>query len=71
MTLAEIAALLARAAALDALPVPTAKDAVRLGGEDRARIRVVPVRAVWRDPAALTPLLDRLLPPGGPHGESA
>ncbi len=55
----EVLALSDRAAALGALPVTTAKDAVRLPDDLRALVRVVPVRAVWREPAAL----DRLLSP--------
>lgn len=72
---AEVAALLERAAALDALPVTTAKDAVRLpaglrAGPD-ARIRVLPVTVAWEDPARLHRLLDRLPLKEGPHGEAA
>ncbi len=81
---AEVAALLDRAAALGALPVTTAKDAVRLTPDQRARIRVLPVAVAWRDPAALDRLLDPMLgpmpgrrppppvpsPKEGPHGEA-
>lgn len=73
---AEIAALLDRAAALDALPVTTAKDAVRLAPEQRAHIRVLPIVVTWRDPGALDRLLDPVamsMPPptkGGPDGET-
>ncbi|WP_207461927.1 tetraacyldisaccharide 4'-kinase [Azospirillum sp. SYSU D00513] len=57
----EIARLLERAGDLGALPVTTAKDAVRLDLEARARVRVLPVRAVWRNTGALDALLDRLM----------
>ncbi|HYH22430.1 MAG TPA: tetraacyldisaccharide 4'-kinase [Azospirillum sp.] len=56
----EVAALLARAEALGAVPVTTAKDAVRLPAPARAKVRVLPVRAVWEDAGALGVLLDRL-----------
>ncbi|SMH53519.1 tetraacyldisaccharide 4'-kinase [Azospirillum agricola] len=72
---AEIAALIDRAATLGALPVTTAKDAVRLPPGLRARLRVLPVAVAWDDPGALDALLDRLpltpRPNGGPHGEAA
>ncbi|CAO3416944.1 tetraacyldisaccharide 4'-kinase [Azospirillum doebereinerae] len=80
---AEVAALLDRAAALGALPVTTAKDAVRLPGDLRLRVRVLPVAVAWEDPGALSRLLDRLPPTrpltcpptcppeGGSHGEAA
>ncbi|HYD65959.1 tetraacyldisaccharide 4'-kinase [Azospirillum sp.] len=59
-TAAEVADLLARAEALNALPVTTAKDAVRLPADVRARVRVLPVCAVFDDAEALGALLDRL-----------
>jgi len=72
---AEVAALLERAAALGALPVTTAKDAVRLPADTRARVHVLPVTVAWEDPGALDRLLDHLPPAcprqGGPHGEAA
>ncbi len=68
---AEITALLDRAAALDALPVTTAKDCVRLPPGLRSRVRALPVTVAWRDPGALQALLDRLPPKGGSHGEAA
>lgn len=67
---AEIRALLDRADALGALPVTTAKDAVRLPPDLRARVRVLPVTVAWRDPGALERLLDRLPPKECPHGEA-
>lgn len=56
----ELEALLARARACDAVLATTEKDAVRLPPEFRARITVVAVTLVWRDPGALDGLLDRL-----------
>jgi len=55
-----IARLLTRAAQLDAVPVTTAKDAVRLPPEVRAVVRVLGVRLAWEDPAAIAALLIRL-----------
>jgi tetraacyldisaccharide 4'-kinase len=54
---AEIRRLLDRAAQLGAVPVTTAKDAVRLPPELRGCIEVARVSLAWDDPAAL----DRLL----------
>jgi len=71
----EVMALVDRASMLGAVLVTTAKDAARLPDPLRALVRVVPVRAVWRDPAALDRLLDglsgRLFEREGPHGETA
>ncbi len=53
----ELAMLLARARALGAVPVTTAKDAVRLSAAMRAETRVLEVALAWEDPAALTALL--------------
>ncbi len=58
---AEIEALVARAAALGAVPVTTEKDAVRLAAELRAGIEVLPVAVQWNDPEAVDRLLDRVL----------
>lgn len=68
---AEIHALLGQAAALDALPVTTAKDAVRLPADLRARVAVLPVAIVWDAPADLDRLLDHPSLKGGSHGEAA
>jgi tetraacyldisaccharide 4'-kinase len=57
-----MARLLARAARLGAVPVTTAKDAVRLSPEVRAEVRVLGVRLAWEEPAALAALLARLAP---------
>ncbi|MBW4091437.1 MAG: tetraacyldisaccharide 4'-kinase [Proteobacteria bacterium] len=56
------ARLLARAVRLGAVPVTTAKDAVRLPPEVRAEVRVLGVRLAWEEPAALAALLARLAP---------
>nr|WP_246512819.1 tetraacyldisaccharide 4'-kinase [Azospirillum picis] len=68
---AEIEALLARAAAHGALPVTTAKDAVRLPAALRERVGVLPVAVRWEEEGALDALLDRLPLKGTPHGEAA
>ncbi|CCG41726.1 tetraacyldisaccharide 4'-kinase [Magnetospirillum molischianum] len=57
---AEIEALLAEAEAMDAQAVTTAKDRVRLPSDLRERVMALPVELEWRDPARLTPLLDRI-----------
>jgi len=59
---AEVEAVLARAERLDAVPVTTEKDAVRLPPALRARVRVVSVAIEWADPRALAQLLDRVIP---------
>jgi tetraacyldisaccharide 4'-kinase len=56
----EVQALLAEAAARDALCVTTAKDRVRLPADLQASITILPVTVSWRDPAALAQVLDRL-----------
>ncbi|HEX3755208.1 MAG TPA: tetraacyldisaccharide 4'-kinase [Rhizomicrobium sp.] len=56
----EIAAL--RTAAGNALLVTTEKDLVRLAPEQRTGIAVLPVRAVFDNPAGLARLLDRVSP---------
>jgi len=58
--LAEVEAVLARAASLDAVPVTTEKDAVRLPPGLRARVRVLSVAIEWANPHALAQLLDRV-----------
>jgi len=59
-TRAEIEALIAEAAAMDALPVTTAKDRVRIPADLRPKIAVLPVDLVFAEPAALGPLFDRI-----------
>jgi tetraacyldisaccharide 4'-kinase len=61
-TEAEIRRIAADAEAAGAVPLTTEKDAVRLPPALRPNVRVLPVRCVWRDPAALDTLLDRLSP---------
>jgi tetraacyldisaccharide 4'-kinase len=65
-TAAEADALLSRAAALDALPVCTAKDSVRLGGEPALQrlakaSRVLPVTLMLEEPEKLDALLSAAL----------
>ena len=50
-------ALLDRARALDALPITTEKDRLRLPGDLAESIEVLPVQVAWQNPKAL----DRLL----------
>jgi tetraacyldisaccharide 4'-kinase len=71
--LGEIEEILARAENLDALPVTTVKDAVRLPPSVRSRVRVLAVTLDWFDDGALESLLDRCLdaPSGGPSGGAA
>jgi tetraacyldisaccharide 4'-kinase len=57
---AEIEALVERARALDALPVTTEKDRVRLPADLAKHVEVLPVEVAWRDPKALDRLLARL-----------
>ncbi|MDE2582255.1 MAG: tetraacyldisaccharide 4'-kinase, partial [Rhodospirillales bacterium] len=59
-TARELSRLRADAARLQALPVTTAKDAVRLPAEIRAAVRVLGVRLVWEHEAALEALLARM-----------
>ncbi|MBY6263074.1 tetraacyldisaccharide 4'-kinase [Azospirillum sp. 412522] len=68
---AEAAALIDRASALGALPVTTAKDAVRLPQELRAKVAVLPVSVRWTDEGALDALLTPLLLKGRPDGQAA
>lgn len=56
----EIMRLVEAAAALDATPVTTAKDFVRLPAEARPMVEPVPVTLAWRRPEALDRLLDGL-----------
>jgi tetraacyldisaccharide 4'-kinase len=57
----ELQRLLARAEALDAIPVTTPKDAVRLPPAVRAQVRVIGVGLVWEDPEGPDALLAGLL----------
>jgi tetraacyldisaccharide 4'-kinase len=60
----ELEEILTRAEAIDALPVTTEKDAKRLPEGALRRVAVFPVAVTWRDPAALTMLLDRVFDHG-------
>ncbi len=62
---AELARLAAAADAAGARLVTTAKDAVRLPPEWRARITILPVEVRWQDEAALAALLVRVETPRG------
>ena len=53
--------LLGEADRLKALPVTTAKDAVRLPESLREKVAVLPVEVAWEDEAALAALLAPLL----------
>jgi tetraacyldisaccharide 4'-kinase len=68
---AEVAALIDRAAAAGALPVTTAKDAVRLPPELRGGVAVLPVSVRWEDEGALAALLSPVLLKGSPDGQAA
>jgi len=58
---AELRRVLEEAARLGAVAVTTPKDAVRLPAAVREMVRVVGVRLVWADPAALDAVLDGVL----------
>jgi tetraacyldisaccharide 4'-kinase len=68
---AEVAALIDRASALGAVPVTTAKDAVRLPPDLRAKVAVLPVSVRWADERALSKLLTSVLLKGSPDGQAA
>ncbi|BAI71280.1 tetraacyldisaccharide 4'-kinase [Azospirillum sp. B510] len=72
---AELAALIGRARALGAVPVTTAKDAVRLPPDLRAKVTVLPVSVRWAEEGAddgpLAALLTRLLLKGSADGQAA
>jgi tetraacyldisaccharide 4'-kinase len=57
----ELDALLEQAARLDAVPVTTPKDAVRLPPAMRASCQVVSVSLTWDDPMAVEALLSRAM----------
>ncbi|HEX4261939.1 MAG TPA: tetraacyldisaccharide 4'-kinase [Acetobacteraceae bacterium] len=54
--------ILARARAYHAVPVTTAKDAVRVTPDIRAMLTVVGIRLAWHDPSAIEAVLRRGLP---------
>ncbi|GHD55157.1 tetraacyldisaccharide 4'-kinase [Thalassobaculum fulvum] len=57
----EVMELVERARELDATPVTTEKDAVRLPAAARDMVEVFPVALVWRDPAPVTAWLRRVV----------
>lgn len=59
---AEVEALLETAAALDAVPVTTAKDAIRLSARLRERVHIIQVQFLWEDADAITAMLHSVLP---------
>ena len=59
-TAAELDRLLRRAAAVDAEPATTPKDAVRLSPGLRAQVLIVGVTLTWDDPSGIEALLDTL-----------
>ena len=58
---ADIQTILDEAFSLDALPVTTEKDAMRLTPDQRQQVNVLRVGVQWKDAAALRALLDRTL----------
>lgn len=60
-TAAERQTLLAEAARLDAIPVTTAKDAVRFPAVERSSIRVLEIALEWRDERMINQLLTKTL----------
>jgi tetraacyldisaccharide 4'-kinase len=60
---AELNEMFRRAARMGAVPLTTAKDAVRLPSWARAQVEVLTTSLAWDDEAALVLLLDRLLAP--------
>ena len=61
-TRGEIDGLLAKAEAVGAIAVTTAKDVMRLAPDQRNRVTVFEVDLAWEDEAALTALIDGVLP---------
>ena len=57
----EIMQVCVEAAALDATPVTTEKDWVRLPQQTRARVQTVPVKLEWQDESQVLTLLSRVL----------
>lgn len=58
---ADIQPILDEAFAIDALPVTTEKDAVRLSPDQRQQVDVLKISVVWQDEAEIDALLQRLL----------
>ena len=59
----DVAEILAAAEALDAAPVTTAKDYVRLPSEARGKVVVLEVEARFADTSALARLIESVIPP--------
>ena len=57
----EIDSIMHESGRLEAKPITTAKDAVRLSAEVRARVDVLEIRLAWDDPSQIERLLDELL----------
>ena len=57
----ELSRLMDRARTMDAIPVTTPKDAVRLTARIRDRVRVVGVGLAWDDPAAIDTLVSGVI----------
>jgi tetraacyldisaccharide 4'-kinase len=58
----ELQAVLARARAIDAVPVTTPKDAVRLSAPWRHQVRAVGVGLAWASEAGIEALLRQVVP---------
>jgi tetraacyldisaccharide 4'-kinase len=58
----DIEPILDEAYSLDAVPVTTEKDAVRLAPDQRQQVNVLPVDVAWEDEAALDALLRKVSP---------
>jgi tetraacyldisaccharide 4'-kinase len=65
----EIMRLVEHADRLGAVPVTTAKDAVRLPDDARAMVHVLPVSVTWDDPGAIRHLLTPYMTFNLPHGQ--
>ncbi len=57
----DIQPILDEAYAVDAIPVTTAKDAMRLAADQRQQVNVLSIAVEWEDPGALDRLLDQAL----------
>ncbi len=62
---ADVQPILDEAFSIDAIPVTTAKDAVRLAPDQRQQVNVLSVDVEWSDEAALDRLLDSVLASSG------
>jgi len=60
---ADIEPILDEAFGLDAIPVTTAKDAVRLAPDQRQQVNVLSVAVAWSDETALDALLNKVIAP--------